>query len=116
MLKDMEVEHWCFGCVLKGKQGRLKAFQLLMYKLLHVTGSWRTCHLSTVNLIYRTYFNITAAQAEVVDDEQEDFENQRQEPAETDHNTIFQQSCNNHQAVGSWRQSSPVGMPQNLPL
>jgi hypothetical protein len=54
LLKDMEVEHWCFGCVLKGKQGRLKAFQSLMYKLLHVTGSWRTCHLSMVNLIYRT--------------------------------------------------------------
>jgi len=54
LLKDMEVEHWCFGCVLKGKQGRRKAFQSLMYKLLHLTGSWRTCHLSTVNLIYRT--------------------------------------------------------------
>ncbi|CAM6058522.1 unnamed protein product [Sphagnum tenellum] len=44
-------------------------------------------------------FNITPAQAEVVDNEQEDFDNERQEPAETDHNTIFQQSCNNHQAV-----------------
>ncbi|KAH9540602.1 hypothetical protein CY35_14G013400 [Sphagnum magellanicum] len=37
LLKDMEVEHWCFGCVLKGKQGRLEAFQSLMYKLLHMS-------------------------------------------------------------------------------
>jgi hypothetical protein len=26
LLKDMEVEHWCFGCVLKGKQGVSRLF------------------------------------------------------------------------------------------